>query len=194
MGLIPPGLVRKGKNVENSKISNKGMFDRILSFIEDKFLWCSLLLLVIMTLFITGDAAARYIFGNPVPGGYEISEEYLLPALTFFALSAVYVMGGHVRVTMLVDILPKSIMKPINFIQDILCLAFSLLVTYGAFLTTVKAFANGEYSNSILAYPMGPAYGIVFLGFCLLTLRQIYYFLNPAERHAQLELAHEEQI
>jgi TRAP-type transport system small permease protein len=184
--------MKEETDVENVKKPDKGLFDRILSYIEDKFFGCSVILLVVMTIFITCDAAARYILGNPIPGGYEISEEYMLPALTFFALSAVFVMGGHVRVTMLVDLLPKKLMRPINFIQDVLCLAFSLVVTYGALLTTVKAFVNEEYSNSILAYPMAPAYGIVLLGMALLTLRQIYYFMNPAERQAQLELKHEE--
>ena len=184
--------MKKETDVEKGKKPDKGLFDRVLSFIEDKFFGFSIILLVVMTLFITVDAAARYILGIPIPGGYEISEEYLLPALTFFALSAVFVMGGHVRVTMLVDVLPKKVMRPINFIQDVLCLAFSLVVTLGSFLTTVKAFAREEYSNSILAYPMAPAYGIVFLGMALLTLRQIYYFVKPAERQAQLELKHEE--
>ena len=180
--------------MEKSKKSDKGLFDRILSYVEDKLLWVSLIVLLFMTFFITADATSRYIFGLPVPGGFEISEEYLLPTLSFMAMSAVFVMGGHVRVTMVVDKLSKSIMRPINFIQDILMLGFSLLVTYGAFLTTIKAFEKGELSNSMLAYPMAPAYGMVLLGFGILSLRQIYYFIKPSERQAHLGKSHEEMV
>ena len=180
--------------MENGYTPDRELFNRILSYVEDKFLWGSIIILVVMTLFISADAAARYIFDAPFPGGFEITEEYLLPSMTFLALSAVFAMGGHVRVMMLADLLPKKLMQPINLIQDVLCLAFSLVLTYGAFLNTAKGFATDEYSMSILAYPLAPAYGIVFLGLALLTLRQIYYFVHPKAREAQSKLTHEEKI
>ncbi|MCL4442426.1 MAG: TRAP transporter small permease [Firmicutes bacterium] len=145
----------------------------IVGFIEDKCFSAGLAIAFLMTIFISLDAASRYLLDRPISGGFEITEEYLMPALFFLAVSAVYKMGGHVRVTMFIRYIPSFLMRPLQVIMDLLGIAFSVLVAYGAAVTTAKAVQFQEYSISILAYPLAPAYAMALIGFGLLSIRLI---------------------
>lgn len=134
-----------------------------------------------MTLFITMDAVTRYIIGIPIPGAFELTEEYFMPALVFLALSAVYRKGGHVRVSLLLKHIPRPFKRPISYIMDLLSLLFSLIVAYGASITTFAAIQGHEKSMSVLAYPLAPAFAVAMIGFGFLTIRLLISFFYPIE-------------
>lgn len=158
-----------------------GIIGGVIGFVEDKCLAASYIIALAMTFFITLDAASRYIFRKPIPGGFEITEEYLMPALFFLAVSAIYVRGGHVRVTMLLKYIPLPVRRFLRFLNTLLSLGFSALVAYGGYIVTGKALHSGEYSNSILAYPMAPAYAFILLGFGLLSIRLLFTVFTLAD-------------
>lgn len=160
----------------------KSTIDRVISFVEDKSLYVALLVTLIMSIMVSSDALCRYLFDHPIPGVYELTEEYMLPIVAFLSFSAVYVMGGHVRVTMLIEHIPKPIMKPVNIIMDILCVGFGFLMTFGTMKTMLHAIEYNEYSISILAYPLAPVYTIVFFGAVVLAVRMLYNLLTGAEK------------
>lgn len=162
--------------------SEMSPIDKIISFVEAKMVYLALFITLLMSILVSCDALSRYLFDHPIPGAYEITEEYLLPIIAFLSFSAVYVMGGHVRVTMLIEHIPKSIMKPIDIVIDILCVGFGFLVTLGTMQTMLHAIKYNEYSISILAYPMSPVYTIVFFGSVVLTVRMLYNLLTGAEK------------
>ena len=63
---------------------------------------------VAMMLLTSADALFRYLFNSPILGAYEITEKYLIVAAIFLGLSYAYRGGVFIRVTFLVDRLPRS--------------------------------------------------------------------------------------
>lgn len=144
---------------------------KFFSFVEDNFFYVSLFITFFTAVFISLGALLRYFFDKPIPAGFEISEEYLMPAIFFLAVSAIYTRGGHVRVTLFLRYIPSSIQKVIQVFFNLLCLGYSILLAYGGAIITYNAIINKEYSISILAYPLAPAYAFVLIGFSLLSIR-----------------------
>lgn len=166
---------------ETGSSGPKTYFVKVIDFVENKLLVLSIIITFVMTIFITIDAITRYLFDAPIPGAFELTEEYFMPVLVALALSAIYTRGGHVRVTMFLRYIPKSLKRPIAVIMDLLALVFAFIVTYGGMLTTINAIKSNEYSISILAYPLAPAYGLVALGFGILTIRLIISLFYPID-------------
>lgn len=142
-------------------------FDRFERACFSGSLFCALFLSV----FITVDVVSRWAFNRPIPSGFEITEEYLLPLVFCLSVSRVYAMGGHVRVSFLLRYLPAKAKAVIDTVMDALGFLFCLLLTWGAGLATWNAVANGEYSNSFLQYPLAPIFGMIALGFGSLSIR-----------------------
>lgn len=143
----------------------------IMKNIEKVCLYVSLFSTALMMFLISVDALARYLLNSPIVGTYEITEDYLMVALVFLALSYTYTQGGHVRVTLFLRFVPPSIMAPINVFFNLLALGFFLLLTYGGWNIFIRAVHLGEFSSSILRYPLAPAYFLVPLGSFLLCVR-----------------------
>src|SRR5713226_8070860 len=101
-----------------------------------KVLWrCELALVytsVVATIAIMGltsaDALSRYLFNRPITGAYEITEKYLMVAAIFLGLSYAYRGGVFIRVTFLVDRLPRPLQLAANYVAYLISLAFCVLV------------------------------------------------------------------
>jgi TRAP-type C4-dicarboxylate transport system permease small subunit len=136
----------------------------------EKWLWrCELALVytsVVATIAIMGltsaDALSRYLFNRPITGAYEITEKYLMVAAIFLGLSYAYRGGVFIRVTFLVDRLPR----PLQF-----CV-ISLVATGQQALRGLRE----ETTLSALPLLVGPAYCLVPLGFFALTILMLIDF------------------
>jgi TRAP-type C4-dicarboxylate transport system permease small subunit len=126
-----------------------------------------------MMIFISADALGRYILNMPITGQYEITEDYLMVALVFLSLSHTYVMGGHVRVTILLRFIPSPLKFVLNTLFNSMAAVFFALLTYATFGVFTEAVEVGEFSPNILRYPMAPAYFLVPLGSAILCIRLI---------------------
>jgi TRAP-type C4-dicarboxylate transport system permease small subunit len=61
-----------------------------------------------MMLLTSTDALCRYLLNSPILGAYEITEKYLVVAMVFLGLSYAYRGGVFIRVTFLIDRLPRG--------------------------------------------------------------------------------------
>ena len=61
-----------------------------------------------MMLLTSADALCRYLLNSPILGAYEITEKYLIVAMIFLGLSYAYRGGVFIRVTFLVDRMPRG--------------------------------------------------------------------------------------
>lgn len=155
------------------------LLDRAIALIEKIFLGISVLTTFGMMLFITADVVGRAVFNHPIIGCVEITEDYLMVAVFFLAMSYVYITGGHARITMLQRHFPPKIKLAVEVFSGLVCLIFFGLITYGGWVTTKRAFLFHEYSSSLLAYPLAPAYLLVVLGSGLLCLRILQAVFVP---------------
>src|SRR5262249_33795532 len=100
-----------------------------------KVLWrCELALVyasVVATIGIMGltsaDALSRYLLNRPITGAYEITEKYLMVAAIFLGLSYAYRGGVFIRVTFLVDRLPRPLQLWVNYAAHLVSLLFCVI-------------------------------------------------------------------
>ncbi len=138
---------------------------------------CSVL---VMMLLVTADVTGRKFFNHPIPGVVEITEEYLMIALVFLAMSYVFMQGGHVRVVLFRRFFPERVKLPLDIFLNFLALVFFALIAIMGWQTTLRAVRFGEFSACILAYPLAPAYFLLTLGSALLCVRIIQAIFIPS--------------
>jgi TRAP-type C4-dicarboxylate transport system permease small subunit len=129
------------------------------------------LALVVMVGLTTADALGRYFFNAPVDGAPELANEFLMPALVFFVISYVYRLGGHVRVTILSDLLPARVQRVLMVVFDAATALMFAALTWGVLLRMVDSYQMREYSSSPLNYLLAPSFAIVVIGGALMTVR-----------------------
>src|SRR5262249_3333562 len=143
----------------------------ILHFIG-KVLWrCELALVytsVLATIAIMGltsaAALSRYLLNRPITGAYEITEKYLMVPAIFPGLSNAYGGGVFMRVTFLVDRLPRPLKLLANYLAHLVSLLFCLITLVA---TSQQALRGLRDDTTLSALPLlvGPAYCLVALGF-----------------------------
>lgn len=138
---------------------------------------------VLLIMFSTNaDLLLRKLTNHAVFGLYEITQDYLMPAMVFLSISFVYKKGGHVRVTLLEKYFPKGMKVVIDKIFLGLGVSFFVLMTIGGWQAAMDAWADGEVSASSLSYPLAPAYFLVPLGCFLSALRMLISFAVPSSK------------
>lgn len=160
------------------KLRLTSLSESIVNIIETICLYVSLVATFAMMFFVTIDVIARRLFQRPITGVVEISEDYLMVALVFLSLSTVYTHGGHVRVTLFLKYIPNYIQRPLNLLLNLASLLFFLLVAAKGWQVTLRALRFKESSNSLLSYPLAPAYFLVVIGSVLLCLRILQFFFD----------------
>ena len=160
-----------------------------LDWIEDIAVGISSLSLLLITVLTTIDVCLRKGTVQSIPSLYEITEEYLMVAIVFLALSHVYKRGGHVRVTMVVDrFISPAAMVWINKALAVVYLVFFGIMTFQCYLAAAQAWEYKEVSSTLLAYPLAPALFMVPLGAFLMCLRIVQsIFRKPGEAATEPE-------
>src|SRR5699024_7979054 len=127
----------------------------------------------LLMLLVTADTVLRYIISEPIPGAYEISMEYLMPAIIFLSLSYAYAEGSHVRVEILKPYLRGIAGKFSDIINALGGLLFFSLLIYAGWGFAINALEMNVVSTSVLAYPMAPTLFLVPIGSFFISIRII---------------------
>lgn len=137
----------------------------------------SMLAAVAIMCLTSADALSRYLLNRPIIGAYEITEKYLMVAAIYLGLSYAYRGGVFIRVTFLVDRLPRAAKLVANYLAHLVSLAFCLIILVA---TTQQALRGLEDDTTLsaLPIPVGPAYSLVPIGFLALTLVMLADFMR----------------
>jgi TRAP-type transport system small permease protein len=153
-----------------------------LDWVETIAVGLSAFALLLVTVLTTIDVFFRKVTHQSIPSLYEITEEYLMVAIVFLALSHVYKIGGHVRVTMFADrFIPAPLMAVINKVLNLVYLGFFGFMAYQCYLAAAQAWEFHEVSSTLLAYPIAPALFMVPLGAFLVCLRILQSIVSKSE-------------
>lgn len=128
----------------------------------------------VMMLLTTGDAAGRYIFNRPITGAYEITTNYLMVAAIFLAMAFAYREGANIRVTFMVDRLPRKVKLVVNHFVQIVSMLYCATLVYATFKQSLRVIATGTTLSSIDIIPQGPAYLLVPIGLFLTSLMMLF--------------------
>jgi TRAP-type C4-dicarboxylate transport system permease small subunit len=122
-----------------------------------------------MMLLTSADALCRYLLNSPILGAYEITEKYLIVAAIFLGLSYAYRGGVFIRVTFLVDRLPRGWRLVADHVSHALSIAYCLIFVLATGRQAVRALSDAT-TMSVLPVLVGPAYALVPIGFLTLTV------------------------
>ena len=153
-------------------------YDRI----ERVFVWLACLALLAMTLLTTADAFLRYLFNAPLNGVEEATVEFFMPALVYWSIAHIFRTGGHVRITLVSDLLPARVQRALWCIFDLLTATLFALIAYGLLQRTLAAYRMNEYSTSPLNYVIWPSFAIVVIGAALLVVRAVQAAIDPSHQ------------
>lgn len=138
-------------------------------FVEGKV--CAILLGVSVTLAFY-EVISRYFFHFSVDWSSEITL-YSIAWCTIFGASKLIKEDGHVGVTILLNALSDERQAIIHFINAIVCLLFTIGVTYSGLLQVHGAYVAGIISESSLRLPFWAVYLVMPAGGVLFSLRLI---------------------
>lgn len=166
------------------------MESRVRNFFRsfDGLLSCIFLCILTLLLFI--EVVSRYVFHHSSALNSEIAGQCFI---WFIYLSISYVTGqkNHIVVDIAPMIFPKSWLKVIDIISNIIFLAFSAIMTvYGTML--VMSTMEYQFTLTISGISMGVVYSIIPFAFGIMTVRLLLFtydsirtVLNPSSREGE---------
>ncbi len=122
-----------------------------------------------MMLLTSADALSRYVLNRPILGAYEITEKYLMVAAIFLGLSYACRGGAFIRVTFLVDRLPRGARLVADHLAYLLTLACCLVFLLASGQQALRALED-HTTLTTLPVLVGPSYLLVPAGFLALTV------------------------
>lgn len=132
----------------------------------------SVTMFILMTL-ISTDVVLRTVFNKPIPGTLELTGEYLMVIIVYFAVSYTYKDDGHVRVAILENVFNDTFKIIIKFLSNIVVAVFFLFISYFSFLSSLENLEFNIRSIGALDYPLAPAIMIISFGMLMIALRLI---------------------
>ncbi|MBW7949434.1 MAG: TRAP transporter small permease [Pseudorhodoplanes sp.] len=123
----------------------------------------------IMMLLTSADAIGRYLFNSPIMGAYELTEKYLMVAAVFLGMSCAFREGIFIRVTFLVERLPRRARLISDFVSHLITIIYSAFIVYAAGAQALRALSD-ETTLSTVPVPLAPAYCLVPIGFAALLV------------------------
>ena len=104
--------------------------EKILSHCEKWSTSLAVVSIFIMMCLTTADAIGRYLFNFPITGAYEVTEKYLMLIAVYLGASYTYRGGSNIRITLLIDRLPRRVKMVLNIFAQIfsICYVFILVI------------------------------------------------------------------
>jgi TRAP-type C4-dicarboxylate transport system permease small subunit len=138
-----------------------------------------LFLVLLMVTLIVVDILSRLLFNIALPGQYELVE-CMMGLVIVFALGYTQVKNGHVRITSLIEMLPKGAQSWVQRLVNLLGLIMFAVITYESFIKSGMEVTAGT-TSAVLYIPIYPFRYACTFGFALLTLVYLCQMLLPDE-------------
>ncbi|MCF6096463.1 TRAP transporter small permease [Thermovorax subterraneus] len=138
-------------------------------------------LCILMTTVTFVQAMLRYLVGVSLVWAEELAR-YSMIWLCFLGAALAVSTDSHTRITFFVDLLPNPLRRYVYIFDDVVCLAFTCVITYYSINITKLTMMNISTGVPI---PMGYVYGSLTLcGFLMVLyfLIKIYNSLTTATK------------
>lgn len=128
--------------------------------------------IMVMMFYITGDVAGRYLFNNPLPASFKISE-MLMVFIIFWSLAYVQARGGHLRLQFLSRRFPPRGQSILDILASIIGIFIFAIIAWQAADWAMKAWQTGEYAQGVWKIPYFPARLTLAIGAFIICLQFI---------------------
>jgi TRAP-type C4-dicarboxylate transport system permease small subunit len=118
------------------------------------------------------DITGRYVLSKPLFGAYELVELSMVP-IVFLAIAAPEANGGgHIRMTMLLDMAPASWRRSIEVMNNLLAATVILLLAWRSLKYAFDTMRFGE-ASLLLYIPKAPFLFLLTFGLAFLAIQYI---------------------
>jgi TRAP-type C4-dicarboxylate transport system permease small subunit len=149
--------------------------------VENALSLVSAALIMIAMLFVSAEVLSRQFLNTPIPGHLELSE-LLMPAIIFLAIAYTQATGGHVRMTLLIDMLPPRGRLIAEVMTKLLSAGVYAVLFYYSAEHAWRAFSFGDVTMSPPYFRVWPAAVMVPIGLFLVCVRiylEVLHLLFP---------------
>ncbi len=120
------------------------------------------------------NVVARFVFHEGIDWAFELTN-YLFIWSAFFGAAYLFRIGGHIRVTIILDLLPDKLAKLDVLLVDLIIIAYLVVIGYYGYLfifdPELGVYSSGEISVDLgvpmwipyLVVPLSAAFGIVMM-------------------------------
>ena len=126
-------------------------------------------LVLAMSLWITYDVLSRYFFDFASPWSFDLSE-YSLIWITFLGAPWVLLQDRHVRIELLVDILPKNAQRIVGVVVCAVALLSCAILAWRTGIAAMQYYERNVMMPRIWRIPRIWPYCIIPIGSSLLTI------------------------
>lgn len=114
---------------------------------------------------------------QPVPAAFEFMATMMVVSV-FLSISLGQARRTHIRVEIIVNILPRWAQMAANLIRHGFSAAFFLAIAWFGTVSAIHSFGVGEYAPGIINFPVWPARFFLAVGASLMTVQCIFDFLS----------------
>ncbi|MFD2239264.1 TRAP transporter small permease [Aureimonas populi] len=125
-----------------------------------------------MFLLIFGEVLSRAFLGRSIHFSWEYAG-YSIGAVVFLASATALRRGVHVRLTLLIDNLPRRLRAVGEAVATLIALAIMLVVTSALFTMVSTAWVSGAASPTYMRTPLYIPQGLMLLGLVMLDLQLV---------------------
>jgi len=144
----------------------------MITLLSRWFAYASGVALLAMGLLGTFDIIGTSFFGWPLPGTFEITSTLMVSSI-FLGLAWTEVRGRHVRVEILLNLLPPRARRWVDaFASFSLALFFGFIVWFGAW-SFWRSIATDEFAQGLIEVPLWPSRLILTLGALLVAIQAL---------------------
>jgi TRAP-type C4-dicarboxylate transport system permease small subunit len=155
--------------------------NKIKKAVDTALSWFSIIIVALMTFFVTYQVVTRYIFNRPSAVSEAVAR-YLFVWLTIFGGAYVFGKRSHMNLVFIRDKCPPYIQAMLEIICELLIAIFAILVMiYGGWIYTTKQAVQAEPS---LVISMAYIYGSLPVGGLLILF---YFVFNEIELIARFK-------
>jgi TRAP-type C4-dicarboxylate transport system permease small subunit len=131
--------------------------------------WFTFVVFWLLALDVFYQFFTRYVLGDSAAWTEEIAR-YLLIVVTFVGASLGVRRNTHIHVEFLYRYIPAAAGRALSTFVDVLRIAF---LAYATYLSVLLVPRMHNLKMTIVDFPMSVVYGLVGVGFALMTLRAI---------------------
>ena len=114
---------------------------------------------------------------QPIPATFEFMGAMMVVTV-FLAVSFAQYKRRHIRVEVLVKLLPTPLQKVADVIQFALSAAVFIMIAWFTWPAAIHAFNVGEYAPGLIKFPLWPARFVLAFGATLMTVQCLFDMLG----------------
>lgn len=144
--------------------------ERIQRKVEKTACYIAAGLVLVMIFPTTVDVVLRYIFHQPLPEIFQLTE-FMMVGVVYLSIAYVQSIRDHIRIEMATSWLPKKYQEGLDIFGHIVGLIIFGFITWQSARLAWEAWVTQDYTMGIVHFPLWPAKSILPVGTGMLFAR-----------------------